>query len=96
MPLIWIPFVPNFHESLILANRKILADQYEFLETGVSDHFKNRGFGLASYDVADDDETDSTDAEAEAEQAEENEHDDVADTADTDTADAKENHNPQH
>ena len=34
--------------------------------------------------------------EAEAEQAEENEHDDVADTADTDTADAKENHNPQH
>jgi len=25
-----------------------------------------------------------------------NEHDDVADTADTDTADAKENHNPQH
>ena len=38
----------------------------------------------------------STDAEAEAEQAEENEHDDVADTADTDTADAKENHNPQH
>ena len=37
-----------------------------------------------------------TDAEAEAEQAEENEHDDVADTADTDTADAKENHNPQH
>jgi len=39
---------------------------------------------------------DSTDAEAEAEQAEENEHDDVADTADTDTADAKENHNPQH
>ena len=30
------------------------------------------------------------------EQAEENEHDDVADTADTDTADAKENHNPQH
>ena len=47
-------------------------------------------------DAADDDETDSTDAEAEAEQAEENEHDDVADTADTDTADAKENHNPQH
>ena len=45
---------------------------------------------------AGDDETDSTDAEAEAEQAEENEHDDVADTADTDTADAKENHNPQH
>ena len=45
-------------------------------------------------DAADDDETDST--EAEAEQAEENEHDDVADTADTDTADAKENHNPQH
>ena len=47
-------------------------------------------------DGGDDDETDSTDAEAEAEQAEENEHDDVADTADTDTADAKENHNPQH
>ena len=39
---------------------------------------------------------DAADAEAEAEQAEENEHDDVADTADTDTADAKENHNPQH
>ena len=31
-----------------------------------------------------------------ADEAEENEHDDVADTADTDTADAKENHNPQH
>ena len=36
------------------------------------------------------------DAADDDEQAEENEHDDVADTADTDTADAKENHNPQH
>lgn len=42
MPLIWIPFVPNFYESLILANRHILADQYEFLESGVSDHFRKR------------------------------------------------------
>ena len=55
MPLIWIPFVPNFYESLILDNRNILADQYEFLESGVSDHFKKRGRGIASL-YNDDDE----------------------------------------
>lgn len=36
MPLIYVPYVPNKHEILILANRKILADQMEFLMQGVS------------------------------------------------------------
>jgi len=37
MPLVYVPFVPNYNEHLILQNRKILADQMEYLIKGVSD-----------------------------------------------------------
>lgn len=43
MQLIWVPFVPNHWEHMILQNRKIVADQFEFLASGISDHFKSRG-----------------------------------------------------
>lgn len=36
MPLLYLPYVPNRHEAFILANRRILADQMEFLMSGVS------------------------------------------------------------
>ena len=32
MPLIAVPFIPNWAEYLVLTNRKILADQMEFLK----------------------------------------------------------------
>lgn len=35
MPLMYVPYVPSRHEWLILANRKILADQMEFLMKNV-------------------------------------------------------------
>jgi len=35
MPLHYVPYEPNLHEGFILSNRKILADQMEFLLTGV-------------------------------------------------------------
>ena len=35
MPLIYIPYVPNRHEHFILRNRRILADQMEYLLAGV-------------------------------------------------------------
>jgi hypothetical protein len=35
MPLIYVPYVPNRHEHFILRNRRILADQMEYLLTGV-------------------------------------------------------------
>jgi len=38
MPLLYVPYVPNRHEAFILANRRILADQMEFLLRGVSRH----------------------------------------------------------
>jgi len=31
MPLIYVPYVPNRNESFILTNRRILADQMEWL-----------------------------------------------------------------
>ena len=31
MPLLYVPYVPNRHEHFILRNRRILADQMEFL-----------------------------------------------------------------
>lgn len=36
MPLLAIPFVPNRHEYFYLANRKILADQMDFLASSFS------------------------------------------------------------
>jgi hypothetical protein len=36
LQLLYIPYVPSFHEHLILQNRRILADQMEFLLKGVS------------------------------------------------------------
>ena len=38
MPLLAVPFVPNWAEFLALSNRRILADQMEFLRA----HFKSR------------------------------------------------------
>jgi hypothetical protein len=32
MPLLAVPFVPNWAEYLVLTNRRILADQMEFLK----------------------------------------------------------------
>ena len=31
MDLLYVPYAPSIHEGLILANRRILADQMEFL-----------------------------------------------------------------
>jgi hypothetical protein len=38
MPLLYVPYVPNKSEALILANRNILADQAEFLLNLVPKH----------------------------------------------------------
>lgn len=38
MPLLAIPYVPNWAEYLALSNRKILADQMEFLKSQFSGH----------------------------------------------------------
>ena len=35
MPLLYVPYVPSQHEAFILRNRRILADQMEFLMAGV-------------------------------------------------------------
>jgi 5-methylcytosine-specific restriction endonuclease McrA len=35
MPLVYVPYVPNRHEHFILRNRRILADQMEYLLAGV-------------------------------------------------------------
>jgi hypothetical protein len=35
MELLFVPYTPNFHEHLILKNRRILVDQMEFLMKGV-------------------------------------------------------------
>ena len=36
MQLLYIPYIPSYHEHLILQNRKILQDQMDFLIKGVS------------------------------------------------------------
>ncbi len=38
MPLLYVPYVPNQHEAFILANRRILSDQMNFLMAGVPRH----------------------------------------------------------
>ena len=42
MPLLAVPYVPNWAEFLVLSNRRILADQMEFLKT----QFKRRHLPL--------------------------------------------------
>ena len=42
MPLLAIPYVPNWAEYLALSNRRILADQMEFLKS----QFSGRGLQL--------------------------------------------------
>ena len=42
MPLLYVPYVPNRYEYLILQNRKILADQMDFLMAGVPEHSRIR------------------------------------------------------
>ena len=41
MPLLAIPYVPNWAEYLALSNRTILADQMEFLKSQFSSHSKS-------------------------------------------------------
>lgn len=36
MELLYVPYVPSYHEHLILQNRKILTDQMKYLMNGVS------------------------------------------------------------
>lgn len=43
MELGYVPYVPSYNESLILANRKILSDQMTFLLKGVSEHSRLHG-----------------------------------------------------
>lgn len=38
MPLLYVPYVPNIFEKMILKNRRILADQMDFLITRVPKH----------------------------------------------------------
>jgi 5-methylcytosine-specific restriction endonuclease McrA len=42
MELKFLPYVPSFYESLILGNKKILADQMEFLLARVPEHSRLR------------------------------------------------------
>lgn len=36
MPLLYVPYIPNYNEHLILQNRRILFDQMEYLKKGIS------------------------------------------------------------
>lgn len=38
MPLLMVPFRPNVYEGLILQNRRILIDQWDYLARGLSNH----------------------------------------------------------
>jgi len=42
MQLVYIPYVPNYNEAMILQNRNILTDQMDFLLSGVSKDFIQR------------------------------------------------------
>lgn len=43
MPLLYVPYVPNLYEGLILQGRKILADQMDYLMAGVPAHSRLLG-----------------------------------------------------
>jgi 5-methylcytosine-specific restriction endonuclease McrA len=38
MPLLYLPYVPNRHEHMILQNRRILVDQMQYLMARVPKH----------------------------------------------------------
>jgi len=38
LKLLYVPYVPSFNESLILSNRRILADQMQYLLAGIPKH----------------------------------------------------------
>jgi hypothetical protein len=38
MELLYVPYVPSYFEAMILQNRNILADQMEYLLSGVPKH----------------------------------------------------------
>lgn len=40
MPLVAVPYAPNLFEFMVLANRRILADQMDFLQSGFSKNFR--------------------------------------------------------
>lgn len=42
MPLLYIPYVPNMHEGLLLKGRRVMADQMEYLLAGVPKHSRLR------------------------------------------------------
>lgn len=42
LELAYVPYVPNRHESLILTNRRIVADQAEWLASGLPKHSRLR------------------------------------------------------
>jgi 5-methylcytosine-specific restriction endonuclease McrA len=42
MPLLYVPYVPNIHETFILRNKTIIADQMEFLLHSVSKNSRLR------------------------------------------------------
>lgn len=44
MPLLYVPYVPNMHEGLILNGRRILGDQMSFLLQGVSRNSRMLGW----------------------------------------------------
>lgn len=44
MKLLFLPYVPNMHEGLILEGRKIIADQMEFLMSGIPRHSRLNGW----------------------------------------------------
>ena len=43
MSLLYLPYVPNLHEDMILRGRRILADQMEFLLASVPRHSRLHG-----------------------------------------------------
>jgi hypothetical protein len=49
MKLHYVPYVPNRYDAFILSNRKILADQMEFLLQGVSKG--SRAHGTVAWEV---------------------------------------------
>jgi 5-methylcytosine-specific restriction endonuclease McrA len=42
MELLYVPYVPNHFENMILQNRNILADQMEYLMSGIPKHSRIR------------------------------------------------------
>ena len=48
MPLLYVPYEPNVNEAFILSNRRILADQMDFLiNSGISKHSRIREYAAS-------------------------------------------------